>query len=667
MTRLRGPSALFPLLLAVAGCGTPAPESMDAAVESDAGRDAPPPDAWRPDVFLPDDPGPARAIFVLDPAMQTGFFDLPWPTDLRTDAMGHLDLTGFDNPRSALVDRYLEAIQARQVGFATNGAVYFRFSRRVDEATLPADLAASIDDRASVFLVDVDPDSPSLGVHLPIVLHYQQLSTLYWPDRTLALRTVDGVPLAGGRTYAAVVTSRVHATDGTPFERDADFQALVDGSAPAETIARYQPALDALAPVLDDVISLAVFTTQDPTALGFQLRDYVHDQMPAPTVTAAGLTRGVQHDTFNVLEGHYGPVPIFQSGVVPYVTEGGDIDLDDGTVVEGTFDARFALAIPKTPMPPGGYPIVLYSHGTGGDYHSFIQDHTAERLAAIGIASMGIDQIAHGERDPTHGSPEILFFNINNPDAVRYNTLESAVDIVSQARYAASIDVPTTVLDRDGAQIHFDPTHVYFFGHSQGGLVAPLYLAMDDGTRGGVISEGGGLIGYALTLKVEPISIPDVVRSALGIRGTLADEAFDNFHPVITLIQGWIEPSEPTNWAGYLFDHPRPGFAPKSIFMTEGGIDPYTPPPSIEALAVGMRIPQVDPIWRPIPTLSFLGIDAAGTMAHGNVAGGGATAALLQFPTQGHFAVFDDAECQRRYAGFFQSLVTDGMPGTIPQ
>ena len=649
-------------LALVAGCYLPITQPVDAGLDAtldDVGLDA-----WAaPDAFLPDDPGPARAIFVLAPPAGS-FFDLPWPTNLRTDAMGHPDVTGFTNPHSMIVAQYLAAIQASQVGFATNGTVYFRFSRRLDEATLPAGPTASLDPMASVFLLDVDPASATLGARIPILTHYQQLSTVYWPERTLAIRTPDGMPLASNHTYAAVVTSRVHASDGSAFARDTDFAALIAGTADARARAAYMPAVTALQPVIADVIALAVFTTEDSTGLAMHLRDYVRGTLPAPTATDA-IASGMAHPHYNVLHGHFGPVPIFQSGTLPYVSTGGGIDLSDGTIVEGNFNARYALSIPLGPMPTAGYPIALYSHGTGGDYMSFIDDGTADRLAQLGIAAMGIDQIHHGERNPTSLSPEILFFNVSNPEAVRYNTLESAVDVVSQARFATTIDIPITLLDRGGAQVHFDAGEMYFFGHSQGGLVAPLYLAIDDATRAGLISEGGGLIGYALTLKVQPVSIPQIVQTGLGLHTTLAAEGFTLFHPVATLIQGWIEPSEPSNYAPFLFDHPRAGFAPKSIFMTEGGMDPFTPPPSIEALAVAMRIPQVDPISHRIPNEDLLGIAPAGPTVTGNVAGGMATAGLLQFPNEGHFAVFNNATCRARYLGFFMSLLGGG-PGTIP-
>ena len=115
---------------------------------------------------------------------------------------------------------------------------------------------------------------------------------------------------------------------------------------------------------------------------------------------------------------------------------------DGQPVVHGRYDARFALTVPRTTMPEAGYPIVLYAHGTGGDYRSFIDDGTARRLADAGFAVMGIDQIHHGARNPTSSSPELLFFNIQNPDAARDNNRQSALDIVQQARVVPALITP---------------------------------------------------------------------------------------------------------------------------------------------------------------------------------------------------------------------------------
>ena len=41
-------------------------------------------------------------------------------------------------------------------------------------------------------------------------------------------------------------------------------------------------------------------------------------------------------------------------------------------------------------MPEDGWPVVLYGHGTGGDYTSFINAKVAVTLARAGIAVLSI-------------------------------------------------------------------------------------------------------------------------------------------------------------------------------------------------------------------------------------------------------------------------------------
>lgn len=666
---MRLTSRLAWLLLVLPACGPVVVSTDGSPDDASVVRDA-------PDAYI--DEGEPRAVFVVPrDGVEEAFFDLPWPSDLRLTATGTPDLDGFPNPRRVeLLEHYSTAIERDQHGYATNGAVYLRFSRAVDETTLPGTIEETVAADANVFLIDVDPDSPEVGTRHPAVVAFEDRRTQFWPGHTIAIRPVYGIALEGDRTYAAVVTTGVTQVGGAPFARDDDFAALMVGSgdaAVADARTAYEGAIDAVIAAgvaEDDILSIAVFTTQSPTELGFALRDFV-DESPAPTVVAdSWAMRG--GTGIMELTGLYGPVPIFQDGVVPYETTGGAIALDASGVptVHGTFDARFSVSLPPgVPVPPEGFPLVLYSHGTGGSFRSYVSDGTARRLAAEGYAVMGIDQIHHGTRNPTDLSPEILFFNILNPDAVRYNTLESAIDIVVQARFAAELEIPADVLVVEGGPVHFDPSRIYFFGHSQGGLVGPLFLGLDDSVGGGVVSAGGSILAYALLEKEEPISIPAVVRTALSLPGgddAFDVEGFDFEHPVVTLLQGWIEPSEPGNYGLLAFERPRTGYAPKSILSTEGLMDPYVSPPSIEALAVSMRVPLVEPIHRAIPAFDFLGEGAMGPLVTANVADGMATAGLLQYPNEGHFAVFNDEVAQARISGFFRSLLADGAPGTIP-
>ena len=80
-------------------------------------------------------------------------------------------------------------------------------------------------------------------------------------------------------------------------------------------------------------------------------------------------------------------------------------------------------------MPPDGWPVILYAHGTGGDYQTFVRESLDLRAALIErkgqpptrMAMIGIDQVLHGPRDPSGSNAEITFFNLQNLAAARDN------------------------------------------------------------------------------------------------------------------------------------------------------------------------------------------------------------------------------------------------------
>jgi len=350
---------------------------------------------------------PARdAVFDLPREGEAhAFFDLPWPNDLYVDESGFIDVRQFPNPaRNPTLADYIEAISTRLRGWGTNGAAYLRFEASVDEGSLPLTPEETLAEGASVFLIDVDPDSPTRGQRHPGVVVYRDEATVYWPDHCVAIRPVYGMPLAGGRTYAAVVTRDVTAADGGRFTRSRDFAALVDGGGGAVVEAGrdiYGPALDVIEESgvpREHVLSLAVFTTHDPTAELVTIRDWMIDSYPVPEPVEGDWAWVEDADGYTHVEGRYGPVPMFQSGDPPYDAEGsGEIRFEGGEpVVSQEVDVRFTMSIPTTPMPAGGYPVVLYAHGTGGDWKTFIRNDVATDLAAEGYATV----IANSDEDP---------------------------------------------------------------------------------------------------------------------------------------------------------------------------------------------------------------------------------------------------------------------------
>jgi hypothetical protein len=666
---LRSRRALLPLWTAVAlGCGGTSLPAEDAGPAGD-GATTPAPDAGPPVAPL--------ALFTLPrEGTEPSLNDLPWPTEIRRTADGTLDLSGFPNPgNNNLVNLYREAVEEAG-GWGLNGAIYFRFTAPIATDDLPADGAASLEEGAVAFLMDVDEDGAP-GTRHPIRTYFQDTRTRFWLSHTLALRPVYGRPLASRRRYAAVVTRGLRAADGRAIARAEDLDRLLDGTGDATVEAArqtYASALEVLAEngvAGEDILSLAVFETMDATSQLIGLRDWLTDEGNYPVPTTGAVSRLVVGPGFETVGGTYGPSPIFQEGEIPYLDGGGGIPAvapGADPVVQDTFDPAFELSVPTSPMPDGGYPVVLYAHGTGGGRSSCRSSGVAEQLAAEGIACFGIDQIHHGPRlNGVEIDPAIAFFNFLNPDAGRDNVRQSVLDLVQQRRAVATLE---TGLTRGEVAARLDPERILFMGHSQGGLNGPIFLAIDDGVRGGVLSAASGIITITLREKVEPPPpIPEVVRLALSLSGATFEEAFENEafvveHPVATLLQTFIDPSDATSYGHLVFQSPREGFAPKSVLMTEGLDDRFSPPRSIEALAGAIGTPLIGFVAQPVESLELQGLgDGARPPATANVAGGLATAGLIQYPTDGHFAVFRNPDGQAAYRAFLASLV-DGV-GTI--
>ena len=333
-------------------------------------------------------------------------------------------------------------------------------------------------------------------------------------------------------------------------------------------------------------------------------------------------------------------------------------------------------------MPAAGYPIVVYAHGTGGNYRSFIGGkRDGNALAARCIATMGIDQIFHGTRPGprTSGTPELLFFNVENPVAARANGPQSAIDVVQQARLftETKITIPATVVACPAREIRFDPDKLVFFGHSQGGLNGPLFLAIDDQAKGGMLSGSGSMIVIALLEKTEPVNVAGLVRSAF--LGLTPDEygELDPLHPAMSLAQTIVDPTDPIHYVPMIATRPRAGFAPKSVMMTEGVSadgtgDSYAPPHGIEVQSVALGLPTQNPVIHPVEELAWSDLSPVTVPSgglSGNLAGGKASGVLAQWEAKdasdGHFVIYDITAAMTQCTGFVRNIF-DTPNGRVP-
>lgn len=650
----------------------------------------------------------------LDDLSGVDFYDHPWPSDLRRNPDGTVSCNGFYNPhQSIIIQQYVDAACGTQAGeggpvtspgfltgFSPAAAAYLRFTGDIDPSTLPGDPTQTTNPASTVQIVDVDPSSPEHGQRKLLQTFWQQADGVYWVHDTLAVQPALGYPLRPNTQYALVVTNGVKAADESTITPSGDLAEVLD-LAPVE--ARVQAAHDLYAPAVADlasdgvpassIVHLAVFTTNDPTADLFAVADDVHANVPAPTPDPTSWTVQPPTTDYVVYEGTYGPSPNYQAGTAPYSSTGGNFVFVNGKPqMQNTFTQQFCLVVPNAttcPMPATGYPIVLYAHGTGGDFESIITEGNSfgDLMAQHCLASIGINQIFSGNRpgspglsDPNYESDEdLLFFNLNNPLAARTNGQQGAVDFVQLARLFTDtkLTVPASISTTQAA-IAFDPTKVLFIGHSEGGLDGPLFLAADSQTRGGVFSGSGAMIIVALLEKTSPTpSVSQAVQTILGLTTPAEAAELNLFHPVLNFAQSIVDSTDPLHYARFIIQEPRPGFAPKSIYQTEGvnpdGTgDTYAPPQGIEIHSVALGLPRETPGVHTIVEAAWGGLGDVTIPdggLQGNLADGQASGVLGQFEPapndDGHFVAFDVPACHAQVGGFCQNLAADPK-GLVP-
>lgn len=610
-------------------------------------------------------PGAAAVRFDAPSELEGSFWAHPWPSNARLGEDGRLRLRAFPNPTgSSTLEQYLEAIGRETRGFGKSSAAYFSFTGPLDPSSLPASPAQSIEPGSSLAWIDIDPNSPERGRRFPIESRFFAAPATYQDPNHLAILPPYGLVLRDHTTYAVIATEALRAADGSPVGAPDDLLNALDpeciDGAPAVLATLLAPLREFLAGAPEErsaIRAATVFTTRDVVGEMRRIAGAARRE-PVPEVRDLAIA-GDRTDLY-VLTGAI-DMPSFQRGTVPFLdpTEGGEIAWrPDGEPERTHFETtRVSFTLPTgRPMPASGWPVVLYAHGTGGDFMSALNEAIAPTLGAQGIAVVSYDQTLHGPRDPTHTDPSLTFFNLFNIVAGRDNVRQGAVDSVMMTRLIQSIALPAELLG--GAAARFDPDRIAFVGHSQGGLTGAPFIAVEPAIKAAVFSGTSGVLSITLQERVDPVDMAALLRSLLSLPES---EVLDDMHPILNLLQTFIDPADPISYASsYLSDPPEA--APKDLLFVEGFHDQMSPARGHEALATAARIPVVSPVHR-IPAaapLIDLGTATAPIRENAPTPAGAVTAGLIQYPEGDHWPIFDIEDAQRRYVAFITSALLEG-------
>jgi hypothetical protein len=579
-----------------------------------------------------------------------------WPSDRYRTEDGRVDLSNFPNPGTDLLDLYLDYGEEVLDGFGLNSAIYVQFDGFLDPESLPKP-EETLDPLGLVQLINVDPTSPTFGARRPLTFRtYDYGIDFYYLPGTLAMLPQYGLPLAEGTTYCAVVTRGLKDDTGRYLSQNETFAEAIDTAPSLDLLRAWLPTAQLRR---DDIAVATCFTTQDATR---ELR-LVGDALDTMTSPVIGWVD--EPLLFGEFHGFY-VAPNFQAGSKPYDDDGDLRFGEDGVpIVQAEEEVRFMLLVPREDeMPPDGWPIVLYAHGTGGDYESC--RGISSDLAQRAIALLCIDQPLHGSRGDDYNDSELVNYSFNfvNPRSGRSGFRQSAIDTMVLARMVEDGRFNLDPADTDsGIAVQLDASRLAFFGHSHGGLSGALVLGVEPRIKAGVLSGAAGVLVETILRRKDPFDVASLVQALLVVQ----EEDFDSFHPTLTMVQTLVDATDPINYAPY-WTAPKDGSEPKHVFVTEGTWDHASPSVGTDALASAAGLPQLLDLAKVSDGHRLQGLEPEIQPVSMNVGSGDwlVTGGLKQWQEGNHWVAFNRSEARAMWRTFLEEFAYGDVPTIGP-
>jgi hypothetical protein len=265
-----------------------------------------------------------------------------------------------------------------------------------------------------------------------------------------------------------------------------------------------------------------------------------------------------------------------------YAADPDDLDLHPTRfnplpLVRSAAEVPVLLSVPKTPKPPGGWPVVVFQHGITRARADLLA--VADVLAFSGFAVVGIDLPLHGlesgdplfvgygatgARERTFGldladnssgasGPDGLpepsgfhFLNLANLAVARDNLRQGALDQLALLRTLGT-------LDYDGGGPDLDAADLHFVGHSLGAITGAVSLALGGDFESATLAMPGGGIAGLLAGSGVYGPVLEAALADFGINpGSAAFEAF------LASAQTVVDSGDPLNHAAALAAGPLP-------------------------------------------------------------------------------------------------------------
>ena len=295
--------------------------------------------------------------------------------------------------------------------------------------------------------------------------------------------------------------------------------------------------------------------------------------------------------------------------------------------VQSTQDIYFNLFLPAGQPPQGGWPVALFGHGFG-DNKNNSPFAVASVMAAAGVATITINAVGHGFGPLSaltviqqNGNMTILPAGgrgvDQNGDTV-IDPTEGFLTAPPRATLGARDGVQQTVADlmqlvraiQGGVDVYgngsvaLDPSRIYYYGQSLGGIYGTVFLGIEPDVRAGVVNVPGGPIGEITRLSpgFRPLAgllLVSRVPSLINVGGITfnENEPLRNQPPVTNNVPGamaiqaffdtseWLgQAGDPVAWAPFIRKSPLRGEQEKGMILQFARGDQTVPNPTTTAI-----------------------------------------------------------------------------------
>jgi len=526
---------------------------------------------------------------------------MPWPSavyekdDPTTETHVRVDLPASAMPKNidhAAVDA---DIYNSHDGYSYAAPMMIAFPTGVDPSNLVnnRNIAASLTAESPTVVIDLSTGE--------LVAHFAEVdAAAEAKPASQALYIRPAKLLKPATHYAVAIKNTLKAKDGGALPIPEGFRAILDDTktshARLERVRSHYPdifaALEAHGIQRGDLVVAWDFTTRSRTQVQSDLRYARAAALPMMGTDGSALAYTITSDTVpsdtriaRQITGTF-DAPLFLSSD-PGTAEDTTLrrDAQGHPQPNGFYRVPFTAIIPQCALQGSAQvPIILYGHGLMGASDQVTNGGMRAASAEICAVGVGTDMRGMSEVDVTN---VVHTLNDVNQGRLIFDVLvQGMMNHIAMVQIARGPMAKDLFVRNNGTSL-VDPSKVYYYGISQGGIMGTTVCAIDPVIKRCVVQVGA--INYSTLLERSA----DWPEYRIVLTGAYEDPLLVAF--MINLMQQEWDRTEPVAVADVITGEGFPETGPKQVFMQIGIADDQVPNVGSELQARTMGIPVITP------------------------------------------------------------------------